>query len=591
MHRQRNKANQQGFSKWLRAALMASVSATVLLPVAQGYGETIEVGPGQSIQSAINRAGPGSTIRVAPGTYAPFDVTKNNIRIESVTKGGAHIVATGHNQPAIGSYGQSNVAIDGFRLTSRGGDGVKIGGSPGRMVSGIQFTNNTTEYARLDGIKFFQADRVDVSGNRIVMAGGGGRAGSAGNRNGDGGVDWVQVTNSVMQGNEVRTNGWACAMVKNGSSGNTIKGNRFSGCEVNGIDMSAPSSGKAAAANKSGLTAFNNLIEGNLIASGSGCAISMNAKGTRNNRISGNKISGRECGDPNGTNNQSANVRIISPTGAPTLGFIGGIGKAIGGLLGGGSDGGGGGCSDGGGLFDSFMDAGVALVAGGPIGAAASVGGEAGDTAKELSGCPIIESFPGAVEIQAIKTAVEAVIQTKEAIAQTTHQANMLAHSPFSLVDWLLDSWQDFLALLGGESEAITWEEPAVRDEYEAAYPENPVFETIEDLGNLRDAQDNLSRATSVESKRLSAKLAEDIEDLSGQLEALEGERGECPGQTCVADINAQIGIVMAQLSAKTALMQAAHNRVAESVIDSEREARKAADATWDLMIRDVGKN
>lgn len=205
-------------------------------------------------------------------------------------------------------------------------------------------------------------------------------------------------------------------------------------------------------------------------------------------------------------------------------------------------------------------------------------------------GCAAVETVPGNMEIQATKTAVEAALQTKEAVSQTVHQANMLAHSKVSIFDFLLDSWETFMTLFGGgrETESITWEEARVKDEFEAAYPENPVFETPEDLGKLRAAQDKVSRAASIDSKRMSAKLAEDVEALSGQLEVLEAERADCPGQTCVGDINAQIGIVTAQLSAKTALMQAAHNRVSESPIDTEREMKKAADAEWNRMIRGI---
>ena len=284
-----------------------------------------------------------------------------------------------------------------------------------------------------------------------------------------------------------------------------------------------------------------------------------------------------------------AAVGIMTAAPAPAHALFGGITKAIGGLFGGGGEGGGSGCGDG--LTDSFVKAGVGFATGGPVGAGAAV---VSDTAAsgggEFVGCPVIESVPGTVEIQAVKTAVESVLQTKEMVQQTVHQADMLAHSNVSIFDYLLDSWETFMALFGGggEAESITWRETEVKGEFEEAYPENPIFETPEDLGIYRAKQDELGRAASIDSKRVSAKLAEDVEALSSQLEVLEVERQACAGQTCVADISVQIGMVTAQLQAKTALMTAAHNRVSESQIDGEREMRKAADAEWNRMIRDV---
>ena len=278
------------------AALLAGTAAFA----SPSLAAIVDVYPGQNVEAKIRGARDGDTVRLHEGEYSAFAIRRSNIRVESAVPGKAHIIATGRNQPAIGAYGQSNIAVVGFRLTSRQGDGVKIGGSAGSPVRNIEFRNNVTEWARLDGFKFFQASGVNMEGNVVRMAGGGGRAGSAGNGNGDGGIDWVQVTNSRMTNNQVvATNGWACAMVKNGSSGNTITGNRFTGCEVNGIDFDAPSSGRAAAANRSGMSAFNNTVNNNTIAAGSGCAIRL-PDNTRGNSISGNTIQGRNCGNASG---------------------------------------------------------------------------------------------------------------------------------------------------------------------------------------------------------------------------------------------------------------------------------------------------
>lgn len=309
--------------------LFAGASLVALLAAGPAFAATIEVQNGQSIQDAISRANAGDTVLVQPGTYSAFEVKKDNITVKSAVQGGAHVIARGANQPAIGSYGQSGVSILGFRLTSEGGDGMKIGGAPGRMATNLRVEGNIVERAKLDGLKAFQARGLSMNNNTIKSAGAGGPAGSSGNPNGDGGLDWVQIEHSEMVGNVVSTNGWACAMIKNGSNGNRIANNQFQRCEVNGLDMAAGSSGRAAAANGSGRVAFNNVIEGNTIDGGKGCAAKFDETSV-NNRLAGtNQIGGRVC-DQNGSNNANADPNV-GGVGAGTAsgGYAAGEGGSI----------------------------------------------------------------------------------------------------------------------------------------------------------------------------------------------------------------------------------------------------------------------
>jgi hypothetical protein len=283
--------------------------AAGLISSSPAAAETIMVEPGGSIQAAVNRASSGDVVVVQPGTYQPFQINRNNITVKSSTPGGAHVVAGGNDQPAISAYGQSGIGVFDFRITSQRGDGIKIGGSPGNMVSNVRVEGNVVESAARDGVKMFQTRNASVIANRIMASGTAGAAGQSGNRNGDGGIDWVQVEDSEMSDNEISSRGWACAMVKGGSRNNRVTNNDMVNCEVNGIDMAAGTTGDAGAANKSGLIAADNTVTGNNIRSGS-CAVKLGDK-TRNINVDGNSASGRLCDRGSGNGRDAAGASAI----------------------------------------------------------------------------------------------------------------------------------------------------------------------------------------------------------------------------------------------------------------------------------------
>ena len=136
--------------------LLTAVLAGTLLTASPALADTLWVEPGGNIQDALNRAGFGDEVRVRPGIYnGGVTIPRDGVRLVSDQPGGAHIIAGGDDEPAIGSYGKSSVAVIGFQLSSIRGDGVKIGGSPGNNASDITFQNNTVRTAAKDGGQVF----------------------------------------------------------------------------------------------------------------------------------------------------------------------------------------------------------------------------------------------------------------------------------------------------------------------------------------------------------------------------------------------------------------------------------------------------
>lgn len=211
--------------------------------------------------------------------------------------------------------------------------------------------------------------------------------------------------------------------------------------------------------------------------------------------------------------------------------------------------------------------------------------GEKPATTNPALGCPSVETIPGNVEIQATKTAVEAALQTKEALSQTDHQAKMRQHATLSIMAFIRQQADGFMTMLG-KGTVMPWNEQNVSPVFNEAYPDQMVFETPEDLVTLRRQQEQVARDASLESKTVSASLAQDIDELSDRMDELEAARALCEGQTCVADVTFQINAAAAQLQAKTALMQSAHNRAQEAQADMDREARRLSDAEFERTTR-----
>jgi len=261
------------------AVLLATTAASCT------EGATIEVRPGQSIEAAIKRARPGDTVAVRAGTYHESVYSHaSGVKIISVDgKGAAHIVSA--EKTALFIQGGSGNEIRGFRLTAGPrGNGLQVGGSIHNFASGYVVADNIIHDAGLDGIKVHQANDFTFTGNVIENAG----TGNAGNF--DGGIDFVAVTDSKLEGNTIiRTGGNSCLMLKGGTARNIITGNSFSGCKdaihLGGFTFADPKPGVK--------EAYDNTITGNyLCASGMIFRLFPGEKARGDNAISGNNTSG-----------------------------------------------------------------------------------------------------------------------------------------------------------------------------------------------------------------------------------------------------------------------------------------------------------
>ncbi|HEX3393592.1 MAG TPA: right-handed parallel beta-helix repeat-containing protein [Acidimicrobiales bacterium] len=131
---------------------LALVAALDLMGAPAALAATVNVGPGQSIQAAINAASPGDTIVVAPGTYREnIEIHKNNITLQG-TPGGTVLAPPGAAKAAHNACFVSATNFDGICLASV--SGVTVSGFTVRGFPGI-------------GIHSFNSDHLRIDNNRL----------------------------------------------------------------------------------------------------------------------------------------------------------------------------------------------------------------------------------------------------------------------------------------------------------------------------------------------------------------------------------------------------------------------------------------
>jgi len=142
----------------MKRSLSLAACALLAGSAAVAHGRTIEVGPGESIQAAVDRADSGDTIAVQPGTYAGdgglalVHVRKSGLRIEGARS--AVIDARGYRygilvgeEGRVGADGCVAVTVrsftlDGLTVRSAGHAGLRLTGVDGFSVRGGAYLEN-----------------------------------------------------------------------------------------------------------------------------------------------------------------------------------------------------------------------------------------------------------------------------------------------------------------------------------------------------------------------------------------------------------------------------------------------------------------
>jgi nitrous oxidase accessory protein NosD len=174
------------------------------------------VRPGEPIQQEVDRAKPGDTVFLPPGTYrGSVLVTVPDLTIRGV--GGASVII-----PAAARAAASGNAC------ARAGHGICVTGRAGHRVSGVHIESLTVAGFPKNGISGSETDRMSVSGVLVE-------------RNGQEGISQEKSTRGVLVGNRAWGNGQAgiflanIAYGKGGAidtggaliSGNALIGNRM----------------------------------------------------------------------------------------------------------------------------------------------------------------------------------------------------------------------------------------------------------------------------------------------------------------------------------------------------------------------------
>ncbi|MFA7429215.1 MAG: right-handed parallel beta-helix repeat-containing protein [Rhodospirillaceae bacterium] len=204
--------------KALVLALLGFAALTTISGPVRAAESVVWVGKGglPSITKALERARPGTTVKVRAGVYTEnIHFTRSGkpdapiVLVSADGPGAAVIRPADRSQRTVRGFGVENIVLDGFEVVGSDRDAItftQAGADFTRLARNIIIQNNYVHDAGDDGIKIAQADNVRILNNIITRTGGQG-------------IDFVAVNDSVIAFNEVSaTPSNSLIMVKGGSA-------------------------------------------------------------------------------------------------------------------------------------------------------------------------------------------------------------------------------------------------------------------------------------------------------------------------------------------------------------------------------------
>lgn len=284
---------------------LAMLAVAIIFLTTAVEAVTIDVGPGEGIQAAVNRANPGDTIIVQSGVYRE----SLNITRPIILEGRGHPLLDGSSIGCAITLRADGVRVSGFdirtvrqtgiHILSRNNiienntisgclDGVRLDRSSSNSIAHNDINNNT------NGITLYSSEGNTIENNNI-------RDNNI-NEESDCGIFLVYSMNNIIRKNDLMNNG-DCSVSLRSSSNNAIEGNNITKNDWYGISLSESSNknliadNNASGNNNAGIyldSSRQNLIRGN--------RAEHNARGvylsydSNDNILEGNNVSYNEKG-------------------------------------------------------------------------------------------------------------------------------------------------------------------------------------------------------------------------------------------------------------------------------------------------------
>ncbi|KRB51773.1 hypothetical protein ASE04_09565 [Rhizobium sp. Root708] len=237
----------------LGAGITAARAETITVsPVAKG-------GEGMTIQQALDKAQPGDTIMLAPGTYLQDlrSVRDGQQGRAIVIKGSRSSIVSGGGQPRVIEINHDFIELRGFTVdghfeAANTKDSYRdkliyvIGNQPGRGPNGLKILNMDIRNAGGECVRLrYQARNNEIANSRVTSCGHADFKFKDGGKNGEGiyiGTAPEQLgqrgapdravdhsDNNHIHDNVINTAGNECVDIKEGSSGNIVERNSCTG--------------------------------------------------------------------------------------------------------------------------------------------------------------------------------------------------------------------------------------------------------------------------------------------------------------------------------------------------------------------------